>query len=148
MRYNTKCPETLQLSAVQRHRAPSLSVVNIKLQTSHSDCRLPLHRLHEFSARSPADWPGWTGPSSPGAQWKKKKKGLQRCKLKWSLWSVFLVKSSSFAPARSGVDDFGVSDINNHQLSATDVVSWNLFNGHFVQHSTRLVPGGDLIKVL
>lgn len=79
---------------------------------------------------------------------KKKKKGLQRCKLKWSLWSVFLVKSSSFAPARSGVDDFGVSDINNHQLSATDVVSWNLFNGHFVQHSTRLVPGGDLIKVL
>lgn len=34
------------------------------------------------------------------------------------------VKSSSFAPARSGVDDFfGVSDINNHQLSATDVIS-------------------------
>lgn len=148
MRYNTKCPETLQLSAVQRHRAPSLSVVNIKLQTSHSDCRLPLHRLHEFSARSPADWPGWTGPSSPGAQWRKKKKRFAEVQIKMILVKCFPCQSSSFAPARSGVDDFGVSDINNHQLSATDVVSWNLFNGHFVQHSTRLVPGGDLIKVL
>lgn len=65
------------------------------------------HRLPEFS----------------GKKKKKRKKRFAEVQIKLIHVKCFLVKSSSFAPAQSGVDDFGVSDINKQQLSATDVVS-------------------------